>query len=355
VEQGNKVIGTRAFWIKMRNWEYWPSMAFYWPMVIYGPLLALRYRHPCFFSAANPALYISGLGLESKFETLQMFPAHLRPCSVKVGHGTGLAAVLREMAEVGLSFPLIVKPDIGFRGLLVAKVHTPQELDNLLGAYPIDFILQEYLDYPEEVGVFYIREPGEERGKIVSLTLKTFLGVTGDGQLTVKELALQNARALLQMERLEETYPGLMGYVPGNGEEVPLGIVGNHSKGTRFINGTSEADERLAGVFDEVVREMKGFFYGRFDIKCQNLDSLKEGKDFKIIELNGIGAEPTHIYDQSRMTYPGALWTIMRHWTSVARISSINHSRGVAYLPPGKMLRALADLRTYQRSLKKKA
>lgn len=328
-------------------------MAFYWPMVIYGPLLALRYRHPCFFSAANPALYISGLGLESKFETLQMFPAHLRPGSVKIERGTGLPTALREIGEAGLKFPLVVKPDIGFRGLLVSKVHTPQELGGVLEANAIDFIIQEYLDYPEEVGVFYIRMPQEEKGKIVSLTLKAFLGVTGDGRLTVQELVLQDARALLQMASLKKTYPELLGYIPDKGEVVRLGIIGNHSKGTRFINGTCEADERLARVFDAVTREMEGFFYGRFDIKCRDLVALKEGKDFKIIELNGIGAEPTHIYDQSRMTYPGALWTIMRHWTLVARISAINHSMGVPYLPAGKMLRALADLSAYQRSLKK--
>lgn len=329
-------------------------MAFYWPMVIYGPLLALRYRHPCFFSAANPALYISGLGLESKFETLQMFPAHLRPASIKVERGTGLSAVLREIGKAGLGFPLIVKPDVGFRGLLVGKVHSPQELGDLLEAHAIDFIVQEYLDYPEEVGVFYVRVPGEEKGRIVSLTLKSFLGVTGDGRLTVRELVSQDARALLQMARLEEIYPEIMGDVPEKDAFIRLGVVGNHSKGTRFINGNAEADERLAGVFDEVTREMKGFFYGRFDIKCQSLNALREGKDFKIIELNGIGAEPTHIYDQSRMTYPGALWTIIRHWTLVGRISSVNHAQGAPYLTPGKMLRALADLRVYQRSLKKR-
>ncbi|MFZ4426328.1 MAG: hypothetical protein ACOYOO_04155 [Saprospiraceae bacterium] len=283
-----------------------------------------------------------------------MFPAHLRPASIKVERGTGLPAVLREIGNAGLSFPLIVKPDIGFRGLLVGKVHTARELGDLLEAHAIDFIVQEFLDYPEEVGVFYIRVPGEEKGRIVSLTLKSFLGVTGDGRLTVRELAAQDARALLQMARLEEMYPGMMGDVPEKDAFVRLGVVGNHSKGTRFINGNSEADERLARVFDEVTREMKGFFYGRFDIKCRSLDALKEGKDFKIIELNGIGAEPTHIYDQSRTTYPGALWTIMRHWTLVARISAINHAKGAPYLPPGKMLRALADLRVYQRSLKKR-
>lgn len=339
------------FWIKLWNWEYWPSMAFYWPMVVYGPLLALRYRHPCFFSAANPSMYISGMGLESKFETLQMLPAHLCPLSVKVGPGMELTSVLEMIRKSGLDFPLIVKPDVGFRGLLVSKIQTPEELGQFLQRYPVDLILQEFLDYPEEVGVFYVRMPGTEKGRIISLTLKKFLSVTGDGQRTLRELVALKPRALLQQARLEETFAEEMGRVPENGEVVRLGIVGNHSKGTLFINGTAEADERLAQVFDEVTRDMRGFHYGRFDIKCKSLEALKEGRDFKIIELNGIGAEPTHIYDQSRISYIGALWTIMRHWTLVARISSINHALGAPYIPAGKMLGALADLRTYQQQL----
>lgn len=326
-------------------------MAFYWPMVIYGPLLALRYRHPCFFSAANPAMYISGMGLESKFETLQMLPAHLRPRSIKVWPGMPVSMILDALAVSGLNFPLIAKPDIGFRGLLVSKIHDPEELKAFLGRYQVDFILQEFLDYPEEVGVFYVRMPGQEKGQIISLTLKEFLSVTGDGIRTVRELAMAKPRAWLQIERLEANYTDEMSRVPEKDEVVRLGIVGNHSKGTLFINGTPKADERLARVFDEVTSEMKDFYYGRFDIKCAGLEALGQGKDFKIIELNGIGAEPTHIYDQSSMSYLGALWTIVRHWTLVARISYSNRKNGARYISAGKMLRALADLRKYQQKL----
>ena len=314
-------------------------MAFYWPMVIYGPLLALRYRHPCFFSAANPAMYISGMGLESKFETLQMLPSHLRPASLKVGPGMPTSWILEELAGSGLNFPLIAKPDIGFRGLLVSKIQDQEQLEAFLGRYQVDFILQEFLDYPEEVGVFYVRMPGKEAGEIISLTLKEFLSVIGDGCRTVRELVMAKPRARLQIDQLETNFANEMSRVPEKDEVVRLGIVGNHSKGTLFINGTPQADERLARVFDEVTREIRGFYYGRFDIKCTSLEALHQGRDFKIIELNGIGAEPTHIYDQSRISYFGALWTIIRHWTLVARISSINHKQGAPYLSAGKMLR----------------
>ncbi len=327
-------------------------MAFYWPMVVYGPLLAFRYRHPCFFSAANPGMFISGLGLESKFDTLKMIPEHVRPNSILVPHGTPFSVVKERLTEAGMTFPMIAKPDLGYRGLLVTRIPSEDDLITYLQTYPIDIILQEFLDFPQEVGVFYCRMPGQERGRIISLTLKEFLSVTGDGRSTVLELAHKTPRALLQIDRLRQTHGHLLETVPDEGEQVSLGIIGNHSKGTLFVNGASLADDRLARVFDEVTRTMDGFYYGRFDIKCQSLDLLKEGKAFKVIELNGIGSEPTHIYDQSSMTYPGALWTILRHWTIVAKVSSKNHAAGVPYMGTLQVLKALAGLKAYHRKLK---
>lgn len=296
-------------------------------------------------------MYLSGFGLESKFETLQMFPDHLRPQSILVRQGTPFSKTLETMRHAGLGFPVIVKPDLGFRGFLVTKIASEQELRDFLQKYPADFIIQEFLDFPEEVGVFYVKIPGDTKGKIISLTLKEFLHVTGDGRSSVRDLIAAKPRALLQMERLEQTHAHVLDSVPAPGEKVSLGVVGNHSKGTLFINGTDQADERLAEVFDRLADAMPGFYYGRFDIKCESLDLLKEGKGFKFIELNGICSEPTHIYDQSRMTYPGALRTILRHWTLVARISAMNHRNGVPFMPVGQVIRAFKDLSAYQKRL----
>jgi len=339
--------------IKRANWEYWPTMAFYWPMWVYGPLLALRYGHPCFFSAANPSMYISGLGLESKFQTLRLIPDTVRPKSVLLPAHAASTDILRLLQTAGLAFPMVVKPDIGFRGLLVAKVASLEALLHRIQGYSIDFIAQEWLDYPEEAGVFYRRFPGEARGEVLSLTLKSFLAVRGDGIACVRELMVRHPRAMTQFSRVAFENPGLLEYIPADGELVSLGHIGNHSKGTRFISGMHLIDEELHAVFDQLAGEIPGFYYGRFDIKYQSMEALKKGKGFKVIELNGIGAEPTHIYDQTQNTYLGALWTIMRYWAMVGKISAANHRRGVAYIPAIPMLKALASLRSYLRALKR--
>ncbi len=347
----------RLFWIKLRNWEYWPTLAFYWPMCIYGPLLALRYRHPCFFSAANPGMYISGLGLESKYETLQSIPIQARPRSIRIKRGTSDEMLWQALEQEGLRFPLVAKPDIGFRGLLVAVTDTFEALAAHLRAFPVDFIVQEFLDFPEEVGVFYVRFPGADKGRVVSLTLKQFLGVSGDGQSSVRALIEKDSRAWIQVlsAGLGHLPPASLESVPEEGSAVRLSSIGNHSRGTRFINGSAHIDEALHRTFDELSRGIPGFYYGRFDVKCESLAALKQGKNFKIIELNGIGAEPTQIYDQSSGTYLGALATIMRYWTVVARISAANHDAGAPYISAWGMLRALADLRTYLRGIKRVA
>ena len=49
-----------------------------------------------------------------------------------------------------------------------------------------------------------------------------------------------------------------------------------------------------------------------------------------IIELNGAGAEPTHIYDPEHSIF-FAVKEIIRHWNIMARISKMNHDRGIPY------------------------
>ena len=60
------------------------------------------------------------------------------------------------------------------------------------------------------------------------------------------------------------------------------------------------------------------------DIRYSTWEELKEGKNFSIIELNGAGSEPTHIYDpQHSLMY--AWKEIIKHWTILYKVSRENH------------------------------
>ncbi|MCB9276963.1 MAG: hypothetical protein H6564_23225 [Lewinellaceae bacterium] len=344
-------VNQRPFWAKLLNWEYWPGKAFYYPLIPHILMLMLRARHICFFTAANPGIYTGGLGLESKFDTLRKIPEPYRPKSCLIPSGTPFGEVLAELAATGITFPLIAKPDLGFRGFLVSKLDTEPELRAYLSKYPIDIILQEYLRFPEEIGVLYYRLPDTGEEGISSITTKEFLYVTGDGRATVLELIREKARAHLQLERIRAQHPELLLQVPAAGERITLGIVGNHSKGTRFINSTGQADEGILKTISRLARQVDGFYYGRFDLKCTSFDSLRTGEGIKIIELNGVCSEPTHIYDPQRGTYFSALRDIAYHWSLISRIARANHRRGTPYMEVRKLARAFLDLFAYQRMI----
>ena len=168
-------------------------------MWFYLPYLQLKARHLCFFTAANPGIDTGGLGLESKFETIEKIPDHLKPKTILVRSEDSFSDSLEQLEKAGINFPMIVKPDIGYRGLLVKKIHNQEELKKYLEKYAIDFVIQEFVEVLNEFGVLYHRLPWEEKGKITSLTFKEFLHVIGDGKSTLLELINAKPRAKLQL------------------------------------------------------------------------------------------------------------------------------------------------------------
>ncbi len=342
---------SNPYFIKLFNWEYWSINAFYWPVYVFFPFLAIRSRHLCFFTATNPGIQSGGLGVESKYETIQKLPCELRPKTIIIEPNTPIAEVMERMRASGIHFPVITKPDVGFRGLLVKKMDTQAELEAYLERYPIKFLIQEYIKYPMEVGVLYYRLPNKKKGTISSVTLKEFLHVTGDGISTVEALIFESPRALLQLDRIKANYEHLLATIPKKEELIKLGVVGNHSKGTRFINGNHLIDKQLIKTFDKIAAQIPGFFYGRFDIRCNSFEELKEGLAFKILEINGVSSEPTHIYDPEKISYFGALKDILKHWIVVYKIGRANHKLGIPYKPFRSVYGEVRQVRKYERMI----
>lgn len=302
-------------------------------------------------TTVNPGLFTGGMGMESKYSTIMMFPPELRPQTVLARPGQDFEEIKAAMNKEGLEFPLIAKPDIGYRGMLVKKVKNEMELKAYLEKYPLDFLLQEFIDLPKEGGVLYYRFPNEDKGRISSVTLKEFLKVTGDGKSTVLELVKKSDRALLQMERLKENYAEVLQQVPPTGTEVPLGSIGNHSKGTTFINGNHLIDHEMEDAFQKIVDQLEGIDYGRFDLKCTSYEDMKRGKNIKVIEINGIGAEPTHIYDPTKMSYFEAVGTITKHWRIILKLSKENRKKGIPRTKVSDLFRYLLRHRKYVKKI----
>src|SRR5262249_56728953 len=162
------------------------------------------------------------------------------------------------MQQGGLDFPVVAKPDIGRRGSGVEGIADRDALADYLARFPKGrrLILQRMVHDESEAGVFYVRKPGEPRGRIVSLTLKYFPKVIGDGRSTLRALIAADPRA----SRLSHLYHKRLGArldeVPAAGERVRLVHVGNHCKGAIFRNGlryvTPEMERAFAAISDEI-------------------------------------------------------------------------------------------------------
>ncbi len=339
---------------RLKKWEYWPSSMFYIPNLPYAFYLAIKARHLAFFSAANPAIKSSGNGTESKYQTIQLIPEKYRPKSILIKSDTNFEIVIQKIDEADIQYPLIAKPDIGFRGLLVKKIDSKDELESYLKNYPIDIIIQEFLNYENECGIFYHRKPGRHLGYISSVTLKRFITVEGNGKSTLRDLILKNSRARIFSSLFEELHLKDLNDIPSQGKQFKLTAIGNHSKGTQFVNGNHLITRKLEQIFDRLSKSIDGWYYGRVDIKYNSFDDLENDTDFKILEINGIIAEPTHIYDAKKYSYFKALKTIRNHWKSLFYISIENHKANkIPYESAKKFIYEMFQLKKYISSIKK--
>lgn len=312
--------------VKLTNWEYWPSFMFYIPVLPYAFYLALKSKSFGFFSAVNPIIEGSGNGLESKYKTVQLLPKKHKPTTIYIKQGDTTNLIVPKLKTNNIKFPLIIKPDIGFRGLLVKKINSEKELSAYIQKYnSIDLIVQELIEFKNECGIFYHKIPGEKNGEITSITLKKYLTVIGDGSSELIELIKNDERANIYLPLITELNKYRLQTIPTKNKEIVLNSIGNHSKGTQFINGNHLISKELTVFFDKLQTQIPGWYYGRVDIKYNSFEELIKGENLKIIEINGIISEPTHIYDASNGSYFNALKEIKKHWGLTYKIGMKNN------------------------------
>ncbi|KYP13701.1 hypothetical protein, partial [Flavihumibacter sp. CACIAM 22H1] len=304
---------------------------------VYTPLLpvwffyCLRARSFFYFSASNPLIENGGFLMESKKKIYALIPPDFYPKTIAVALPADPQAVAKQVQEAGLVYPLIAKPDIGARGMGVRKLKNQEELAAYCQESPLDFLVQEYADLPLEAGIFYCRYPDEKKGRITGIVSKEFLSVTGDGKHSIRELCQQNKRFILQLDALQKMHGSLLDTVLPQGEKKELVPYGNHARGALFIDDSFRATRELEAQIDTIMQQVKGFYYGRMDIRFRSWEELEAGKAFSIIELNGAGSEPTHMYDPEHSIF-FAWKEIIRHWNWCYRISRSNHKKGIPYM-----------------------
>lgn len=321
----------RPFFIRLLNWEYWSFAAVYTWIYPVWFLLCLRARSFFFFAAANPRIRNGGFLNESKEEMVPMIPGQWHPRTVFFALPCNAAHILAELERKGLAYPLMGKPNVGGRGRGVKILRSDDDVRTYAQTAFLDFHIQEYVPYKNEVGIFYCRYPDQERGSITGIVQKEFMSVTGDGVHSIRALLLKNKRALMYMESFESIHGGFLDSVLPAGEKRVISPFGNHARGALFLDISHKTDEALTKTIDALCRQIPEFYYGRLDVRYQSWEELREGKHFSIIEVNGAGSEPTHIYDPKHSLF-FAWKEIIRHWIILNRISRQNRKKGHPYL-----------------------
>jgi len=117
--------------------------------------------------------------------------------------------------------------------------------------------------------------------------------------------------------------------VLGNGERFFISHIANLYHGAHFTDLTHKVTKCLTHVFDGISRQ-NHFLYGRYDIKCSSIADMLEGKNFSILEFNGSGSVPNHVFT-GEFTLVGAYKEILKHWKALYIISAANKRQGIPY------------------------
>lgn len=282
----------RPRWRWRRNWLA------YVPLAPYVAWLMIRHRSPTVFTAANPGIPTGGTVGESKATTLTWIERAGGPVAefCLVGphsdRGARVLAATRRMKEMCVTFPVIVKPDVGEQGWGVALVCSQGGMERYFECMPAAIIVQRYLP-GIEAGIFYMRRPGAERGRIVSISE-----------------SIHHPRVAHD-------------HCPDEASSIVFGFTCHDAEYRDALHWNSPQLER---AIDALGRAVPGFFLGRFDVRAGSVYELRRG-DFSIMELNGVLSEPTQIYDPTT-SFAQACATLIRQWRFAFEIGAENRAHG---------------------------
>ena len=306
---------------KWTRYEFWSFWLFYGPLTPWYIYKIFRAGAPAYFCAANPGIKWGGFMNYPKIDLLNQIEEKYKPKTVFFEEFTS--------QKIPFDFPFIAKPNIGERGIGVELIRNKTDWETYILQNNRELILQEYFNSKFEFGVFYVRLPNEKNGKIISITTKEFLTFTGDGKSTFRELINQNLRAFYRKDYLFERYKTDLSLILANGEQKLIEPIGNHSRGTIFLDGSHLKTIQLEKTIDKIAKNIDGFFYGRIDLKAKSLEDFQNG-NFVILEINGANSEATHIYDPSHNLLK-AYKEVLKHLNYQHKIAIQNNKNGIKW------------------------
>ena len=341
----------KDFFARLYRWETWHYLGKYIPIMPVWLWYCIKSRSFWFFTASNPTLTFGGFEGESKREMYDQLPPGTYPKTVFISHDIHFKKALGIVRRHNFGYPFAVKPDVGMMGFMFRTISNDEEFKQYHELMPADYLVQEFVDYPLELSVFYYRFPNEKKGNITGFIRKDYLSVTGDGTSTLLELINSYDRVRFRLEEMKSKHKDKLHVILPEGEVFILSRALNLSRGGKLVSLAHEKDERLLKVFDDLSHYAGHFYYGRYDVKCKSIEDLKQGKNFSILEYNGSGAEPHHIYGNGH-TLLEAYGIVLHHWKVLYAISKYNERNGIEYWEFRKGYRFLRKAKKHFKQLK---
>lgn len=336
---------------KITHWETWDWRIKYIPIVPVWILNCFRARSWWFFTPSNPKLVFGGFEGVTKMSIYEHLPPATYPKTVGVKANIPFSELEQTVSET-FQYPFAVKPDVGRMGYMFRIISNAAQLRLYHEAMPVNYVVQEFVTYPLEVSVFYYRFPDAAKGTVTGFVRKEFLEVVGDGTSTLDELMTSCPKLRFRLPEMRAKHADRLHFVLQNGERICMSNALNLSRGCSLKSLDEEIDARLVSIFDEISSYSDTLYYGRYDIKCASIEDLKQGKNFSILEYNGSGAEPHHVYGNGNTLFE-ACRILARHWNILYQISKAHRKRGVRYYRFNQGWKTMRNCRKYFHELKK--
>src|SRR5256885_6848282 len=217
----------KSFREKAGNWELWPFSLRYFFISPIWLWYCLRSRSLWFFSSSNPTITFGGFEGEGKKEMYELLPKSFYPKTIYIDPKEEFEKVKQYVLDNGFNYPFVVKPDVGMKGLQFRKIDKEEELKTYHEKNPFVYIIQELVEYPLEVSIFYYRYPDKSKGVITGFIQKELMDVTGDNKRTLWELIMLHPKARHRPEEMKIKHAHFLDKVLPTGERYVLTYAAN--------------------------------------------------------------------------------------------------------------------------------
>lgn len=249
---------------KDMTWEKLP-----W-QVQFLPIMLKYWRHIGKIKNTNPHVPLGGAVGYDKHKAHKAIKEYM-PKEVDFFEEVNPEVLQKKINEEGIVFPFFYKTHAGERGAGVTYIQNEKDLKQRMEQGFEPFCIQAASKYPLEFGLSFFRSNPNEKFTIIDLTKK-------------------------------------------NGNAVIASI----SFGTTFTNQNKEITSQMTEMVEKILEKDKNVLVGRFDVRAESLEVLKEGKtdEIEILEMNYCMGQPLGVYDaqlsvSQKYTYLSSYYNVL--------------------------------------------